>query len=124
MPQRNSEHLLGRCHLEIEGAGQLALEAGYIGVGNMPPILPKMGRDAIGAGFDRQMRCAQRIRVPAAAGIADRGDVINIHAKTKMARIPSLSHEQLSPSLRHPAFERLAIYRNSTNLSVPPGTQT
>jgi hypothetical protein len=60
----------------------------------MPAILPEMRCNPVGAGCDRQMRGTQRVGVPAAAGVPDGGDVIDIHAETKMAGILALSHEE------------------------------
>ncbi len=47
--QRDGQHFVRRRHFQIEGNFYLAAEAGDIVVGNMPPVFPQMGGDAVGA---------------------------------------------------------------------------
>ena len=88
--QRDGQHLLGRRHLEVEGPRQLALETGDVGIGDVAPILAQMRGDAVGAGLDGQMRGAQGIGVPAAARVADGGDVIDVDAEAEVGRAATL----------------------------------
>ena len=82
--KRNRQHLVGGGHLEIERPGQLALEPGDVGIRDVPAILAQVRGDAVGAGFDGQMRGAQRIGMPAAARIADGRDVVDVDAEAQM----------------------------------------
>jgi hypothetical protein len=47
MPQGNLEHFLGRSHLEIERALDARHEQFDVGVPDMPPVFPQMGRNSI-----------------------------------------------------------------------------
>jgi len=46
-------------------------------------ILGAMRGDAVGAGFDRNLRRLHGIRVSSAAGVADGGDVVDVDAEAK-----------------------------------------
>ena len=50
-------------------------------IGNVAAVLAQMRRDAIGAGGDGDLGGAQRIGMIAAAGVPQRGDVIDVHAE-------------------------------------------
>ena len=80
MPQGNGEHFVGRCHLEIERARQLALKAGDVFVGDVTAVLPQVCGDAVGARFDGKVRGAQGIGMPSTPRIADGGDVVDVDA--------------------------------------------
>ena len=84
MAQRDRQHLLGGSHLQVERPGQLALEPGNIGIGDVAAVLPQMRGDAVGAGLDRQMRSAQGIGMAAAAGVADGRHVIDVDPEAQM----------------------------------------
>ena len=84
MPQRDGQHFRGGGHLQIEGQGQLLLEAGNVGIGNVATILAQVRGDAIGAGLDGQMGGAQRIGMAATARVADGGDVIDVDAEAQV----------------------------------------
>ena len=88
--QRDREHLVGGGHLEVERPGQLALEAGDVGIGDVAAILAQVRGDAVGAGRDRQMRGAQGIGMAAAAGVADGRHVVDVDAEAQMPR-PALA---------------------------------
>ena len=62
MPQRDGQHLVGRRHLEIERARQLALEAGDVVIGDVAAVLAQVRGDAVGARFDGKVRGAQADR--------------------------------------------------------------
>ena len=83
MPQRDGEHLVGGGHLEVEGPGQLALETGDVVVGDVAAILAQVRGDAVGAGLDGKVGGAQRIGMPAAARVADGGDVVDVDAQAQ-----------------------------------------
>ena len=84
--QGDGQHLLGRRHLEIERPGQLALEPGDVGVGDVAAILAQVRGDAVGAGLDGQLRGAQRIGMAAAARVADGRDVVDVDAEAQVRR--------------------------------------
>ena len=90
--ERNSKHLVGRRHFEIERFVDLRLQARDVVVADMAPVLAQVRGDAVGPGLDRQMRGAQRIGMPPAAGVTDGSDVIDIHAKAQMGRRACLTH--------------------------------
>ena len=86
MAQRDGEHLVGGRHLEVERPGQLALEPGDVGIRDVAPVLAQVRGDAVGARLDGQMRGAQGVGMPAAARVADGGDVIDVDAKAEVGR--------------------------------------
>ena len=49
----------------------------------MPPVLPQMGRDPVGAGEDRQMGGADRVRMGAAASVADGRHMVDVDAEAQ-----------------------------------------
>ena len=61
-------------------------EARDIVVADMSAILAQMRGDAVGAGFDRNLRRMHGIRVSAAAGVADGGDVVDVDAEAQIRR--------------------------------------
>ena len=82
--QRDGQHLVGGGHLEVERPGQLALEPGDVGIGDVAAILAQVRGDAVGARLHGQVRGAQRIGMAAAAGVADGGDVVDVDAEAQM----------------------------------------
>ena len=81
--ERNPQHVLGRCHLEIQRLGDFGLEAGHVGVADMAAVLAQMRGDSVGARLDRGQRGAHRIWPRAAAGVAQGGDVIDIDSEAQ-----------------------------------------
>ena len=81
--QRDIDHLVGRRHLEIERQLQLAHQAFDVAIDDVPAILAQMGGDAVGARGLGDARGPERIGQPAAARVAHRGDVIDVHAKAQ-----------------------------------------
>ncbi len=102
VPQRDGEHLLGRCHLQIERARQLALEARDVVVGDVAAVFAQVRGDAVGAGLDGQVRGAQRIGMPAAARVADGGDVVDVHAQAEIGRLTHLRARKASGTTTRP----------------------
>ena len=49
MPKRDLEHLLGRCHLEVQRQRDLRHQPVDILVGDMAPVLAQVRGDAVGA---------------------------------------------------------------------------
>ena len=84
--QGDGQHLVGGRHLQVEGPGQLALEPGDVGIGDVAAVLAQVRRDAVGAGLDGQMRGTQRVGMPAAARVADGGHVVDVDAEAQMGR--------------------------------------
>ena len=82
VPEGDRQHLLGGRHLEIERQVDLFRQPHDVGVGDVPAILAQMRGDAVGAGLGGQARRTDRIGLRAAAGVADGGDVVDVHAKT------------------------------------------
>jgi len=82
--KRDPQHLVGGGHLEIERLVDLGLQPRHVLVADVPTILAQMGRDAIGARPDRQLRPAHRVRIAAAPGVAQGGDMIDIDAEAQL----------------------------------------
>ena len=81
---RDGDHLVGRRHFEIERLGNLRHEPRDVIVADVPAILAQMRGDAVGAGFDRELRRQHGIGMRAAARVADGRNVIDVHAKAQM----------------------------------------
>ena len=52
----------------------------------MAAVLAQMGRNAIGASLDCEMRSTERVRMPAATGVTDGGDVVYVDAEALQKR--------------------------------------
>src|SRR3546814_2043591 len=50
----------------------------------MPPVFPEMRRDAIGPGLGGELGRAHRIGVPAATGITNRRDMVDVHTQPEI----------------------------------------
>ncbi len=83
--QGDVEHLLGGGHFEIERRGDGGLEPRHVVVVDMAAIFAQMRGDAIGPRRERRLRRAKRIGKSAAARIAQRGDMIDVHAKAEFS---------------------------------------
>ena len=79
-PHRDVGHLRRRRHFEIERLVDLGLEPRDVVVADVAAILAQMRGDAVGAGMNGELRRADRIGMPPAAGVADGGDVIDVDA--------------------------------------------
>src|SRR5262249_14998288 len=80
----DADHLLGCRHFEIERLGDVRLQACNIVVADVSAGLAQMRGDAVGAGFDRNLRRMRGVRVSSAARIADGGDMVDVDAETKV----------------------------------------
>jgi hypothetical protein len=81
--QRDVDHLLSRRHLEVERQLELAHQAFDVVVDDVPAVLAQVGGDAVGAGGLGDARGPERIGQPAAARVAHRGDVIDVHSEAQ-----------------------------------------
>ena len=81
--ERDSQHVLGRRHLEIQGLRDFGLQPGHVAVADVATVLAQMRGDAVGARLDRGQRRAHRIRPLAAPCIAKGCDVIDIYAEAQ-----------------------------------------
>jgi hypothetical protein len=54
MAKRDRQHLVGRCHFEIERQSDLSPQARNIVITDMPPVFAKMRGNPIGASLNRQ----------------------------------------------------------------------
>ena len=81
--ERDTEHLLGGRHLEIERLVDLRFQARNIIVANVTAIFPQVRCNAVAAGGNCKLGRAHRVGMTPAAGIADGSDVINIDAETE-----------------------------------------
>ena len=94
--QGDVEHLLGRRHFEIQRRGDVVLEPRHVLVADMAAILAQMRGNAVGAGLDRHLRRAQGIGQPAAARVAQGGDMVDVHAEAEFEVIDAFSATRLT----------------------------
>src|SRR5262245_64979558 len=112
--QADRQHFPGRGHFQIQRFVDLRFQTGNVVVADVAPVLAQMSRDAVAARRYRHLRRAYRIRVAAAAGVADRGDVVDIDAKAKtihaLAVYPlGLGHRRLRAQLRQYRGQMLEV---------------
>src|SRR4249919_788893 len=99
----NRQHLLGCRHLEVQWQVDLGHQPVDILVSDVPAVLAKMSRDAIGAGARSLMRGPDRVGVRPAARVPDRRDMIDVDAETQAlahaaTRLPGLTAGILASS--------------------------
>ncbi len=81
--QRDGLHL-GRCgHLEVERDGQDLGQPFDIPVRDVAAILAQMRGNSVGSGLLRQKRSADWVRKGGAAGVPDRGHVVDVDAESE-----------------------------------------
>jgi hypothetical protein len=112
--QCDPEHFLGRGHFQIQRLVDLCFQARNVVIADVAPVLAQMGRDTVATRRDRHFRRAYRIRVTAAACVADRSDVVDIDAKAKtihaLAVHPlGLGHHRLRAQLRQYRGQMLEV---------------
>ena len=83
----NIQHLLGGGHFKIQWPRQAGLETCDVLIPNMAAVLTQMRCDAIGTCRNRLKRGPHRVRPLAAARIAHRRHMINIHTQTQAGHI-------------------------------------
>ena len=123
--QRQGGHLLGRRHLEIERLGDLRPQARDVVVANVAAILAQMRRDAVGPRRDGDLGGVDRVRMGAAAGVAQGGDVIDIDAQSEVRDGRqvidpfgnAVGHADLQASTRS-AFATTCLARNCAMIEV------
>ena len=81
--QGDLDHLVGRSHLEVERQVGRGLDPREILVADVAAILTQMRGDPVAADACDDLRGAHRIGMLAASCIADRGDMIDVHAKAE-----------------------------------------
>jgi hypothetical protein len=81
---RDANHFVGCSHFQIERLCNLGLEPRDVVVPDVPAILPQMCGDAVGTGFNRDLRCMDGVGVPAPARVAHRCDVIDVDTKPEI----------------------------------------
>ena len=85
VPKGDFQHLLGRSHFQIERQVCRCLNAGEVIIADMSAIFAQVSGDAIAADPGDDFGRAHRVRMIAAARIADGGHVINVHAQSQTA---------------------------------------
>ena len=83
--QRDGLHLVGGGHLEVQRHRERAHQGLDVGVGDVAAILAQMGGDAVAARGLGDLGGLDRVGMGAAAGVADGGDVVDVHAQTQAA---------------------------------------
>ena len=85
MTKRNTEHFVGRRHLQVERQLDVGDQPFDIRVGHVPTVLAEMGGDAIRAGRCREAGGADGIRMRAATSVPDGRHVVDIYSQSKMS---------------------------------------
>jgi len=93
MAQRDFEHFLGRCHLEVQRKGDLRHQPVDVLVGDVPPVFAEMSGDSVGAGIRGDVCRTDGVGMRAAARVPDGRDMVDIDAETEplghaAARLP------------------------------------
>ena len=81
--ERDLLHLVGRCHLEVEGQFQRLHQPVDVVVRDVAAVFAEMGGDAVRARLFGELRGPDRVGVGAAAGIPHGGHVVDIHAEAE-----------------------------------------
>ena len=79
--ERESKHLGGGGHLQIERVTQRGFEARDVVIPDMTPVLAQMRGNAVRSRLDGEFGRAQRIGMAAAARIPDGRHMVDIHAE-------------------------------------------
>ena len=85
MTQRDTEHFVGRRHLQVERQLDVDDQPFDVRVGHVPAVLAEMGGDAVRAGRGREAGGADGIRMRAATSVPDGRHVVDIHSQSKMS---------------------------------------
>jgi hypothetical protein len=81
MRQAKVDHLLRDGGFEVHARQQLRRERDDVGILDVAAVFAQVQGDAVGAGLLGHQRGADRVRVRGAARVAQRGDVVDVHAK-------------------------------------------
>ena len=98
MAQRDCQHLVGRGHLKIERQARRRLDALEIVVADVAAVFAQVHGNAVATRLRDDFGGARRIGMLAAACIADRRDVINVHAEAQAAGVENV--HAVFPSIR------------------------
>jgi len=83
---RDVEHFLRDRAFQIHSRLQKRTQRAHVGVHDMSAVFAQMQRDCVSARLFRHQRGANRVRVRGAARVAQRGDVVDIHAEIDHVR--------------------------------------
>ena len=86
MAQRNRQHLVGRRHFEVERQVGRGLDAGEVVIADVAAVFAQMRGDAVSADRRDNLGRADRIRMIAAARVADRRDMVDVDAQAQPPR--------------------------------------
>ena len=90
--ERNFQHLFSGRHFHIKRQVGCLPDIGKIYIDDVPAILAKVKCDPLRSRIANHFDCTCRIRVQPAARVADRRNMIDVHAKAD-----AFSHYYLSP---------------------------
>ena len=79
--ERDAEHFLGRCHLEVQRQTDFRHQPVDIGIGDVAPVFAQVSGDPIRAGFGGHDRRPHRIGKIAATRVPDGRDMVDIDAQ-------------------------------------------
>ena len=92
--KRDRQHLFRACHFEVQRQVGGFLYPFEIVVADMPPVFAQVGGDPVAADRGYDLGRAHRVRMIAAACVADRGDVVDIDPEAQpfahALRLPGL----------------------------------
>ena len=83
MAQRDGEHLVGRRHFEVERQIGRGLDPREVFVADVAAVFAQVRRNPVAATFRDNLGRTHRIGMIAAARVADRRHVIDVHAQSK-----------------------------------------
>jgi len=81
--QRDAQHFICCRHFEVERLVDFRLQARDVIVADMTAVLSQVRRNPVASGRDRKLGSAHGIRMTAATGVTNGGNVIDIDAKAK-----------------------------------------
>ena len=87
-------HFLGGGHFKVQRDGDGGMDVGNICIADMPSVFAQMRGDAVRTSCLGHDSCPYRVRMRPAAGIADRGHMVDIYPQSQAV---SYTHSCLSP---------------------------
>ena len=97
MPQRDLQHLLSRRHFQIQRKIGCRLNACQIFITDMTAVFAQMRGDPVATHASDNLCGSHRVGVITAARIANRRDVIDVHAQAKALRVVHVRHQARLP---------------------------
>jgi len=97
--QRDENHLLRGCHLEVETCGHRFAQSPHVGVLDVPSVMPEVHRDAVGTRKFCHQRSCDGVRFRRLAGLPDGGYVVHINSQLGHVGLPGSCEVMRPPFL-------------------------